>query len=382
MKQRHVCILTGKRGGFGALIPTIQAINARSDMRASLIVTDQHLYDFFGKTVNEVESLFEVSAFIDMQQQGDSNADRARAVGTCLIKATEVLSELAPDLLLVLGDRGEVLATCIAAHNLRIPIAHIQGGDISGSLDEPVRHAITKLSHIHFASTPASANRILKMGEEPERVHVVGDNHIDQLLSKRVPPPELLYAKYNLKPNEPFLIVLQHSDSSEAQNSQQHMRETIAAIESFNLRTLLIYPCSDQGYQGIVTEIEQARRLPKVSVHKNIPAEEFAGLQSIAACLIGNSSSGLIEAPYFGLPAVNIGNRQQGREHTENVLHVPYDRAQIAEAIKKALTDAAFKKRCQSIKPPFGDGQAFKKMVEIMAAVDLGPALLNKRMSY
>lgn len=382
MTTRHICVLSGKRGGFGALTPTMDAIVTRSGMKLSVLVTDQHLYERFGRTVTEVESKFPIAAAIDMEQRGDSNRDRTRAIGVCLTKAADVLADLAPNILLTIGDRGEVLACCIAAHNLRIAIAHIQGGDISGSLDEPVRHALTKLAHIHFPSTEASARRILAMGEESWRVHVAGDTHVDQVLLGRVTGADELRTRYRLPVNEPFLLVLQHSDSTEPDSSRAQMAETVAAALSVGQRTLFVYPCSDQGFEGIIAEIEAVKDKPSVSIHKNIPAPDFAGLQAIAGCLIGNSSAGLIEAPYFGLPAVNVGDRQIGREHTGNVLHVPYDRFKIRAAVERALFDAGFRNACKNLTPPFGDGTAYRRITEVLATVPLDARLLNKRMAY
>jgi UDP-hydrolysing UDP-N-acetyl-D-glucosamine 2-epimerase len=293
-----------------------------------------------------------------------------------------VFDDLKPDILLVIGDRGEVLAACVAAHNLRIAIAHVQGGDVSGSLDEPMRHAITKLAHIHFPSTEASARRILAMGEEGWRVHVVGDTHIDQILLGRITPGDELRTQYSLPDGDPFLLVLQHSDSTEPEKSRAQMAETVAAVLSFGLRTVFVYPCSDQGFEGIIEEIESVRDKPGVSVHRNIPANDFTGLQRLAGCLAGNSSAGLIEAPYFGLPAVNIGNRQIGREHAGNVLHVPCDRFKIRVAIEKALFDGSFRKSCKKIAPPFGDGTAYRRIAEVLSSVPLDTRLLNKRLTY
>lgn len=382
MKQRHICVWSGKRGGFGAMTPTMQEIARQPDMRMSVVVTDQHLYDRFGQTIKEVQASFPIAAAIDMEQRGDANRDRARAIGVCLTKSADVLADLAPDILLVIGDRGEVFAACIAAHNLRIAIAHVQGGDVSGSLDEPVRHAITKLAHIHFPSTEASARRLLAMGEEAWRVHAVGDTHIDQILLGKKTPPEELRARYQLAEGEPFLLVLQHSDSTDPGNSQHHMAETLAAVMTFNLRTLLVYPCSDQGFEGIIQQIEAHRGRPQVTIHQNIPASDFIGLQSLAAALVGNSSAGLIETPYFGLPAVNVGDRQIGRERCENVLDVPYAREKIQTAIHRALHDAAFRAACRQVRPPFGDGTAHKRIAEVLRTVELNERLLNKRMSY
>ena len=382
MVQRHICVWSGKRGGFGALVPTMRAIKAHPKLRLSLVATDQHLYERFGRTVDEVRAQFPITAAIDMEQAGDAGCDRARAIGTCLVKSADVLAKLAPDFLLVIGDRGEVLAATIAAHNLGIAVAHVQGGDISGSLDEPVRHAVTKLAHLHFPSTERSAQRILAMGEEPWRVHVVGDAHIDQIFAGGTTDAATLRGRYELPADRPFFLVLQHSDSCDPEHSAEQMRETVEAVLSFGLRTLLVYPCSDQGFEGIIGEIERVRGKPGVSIHANLPAPDFIGLQKIAGCIVGNSSAGLIEAPYFGLPAINIGNRQTGREQGHNVIHVPYDRERIAEGIRKALDDKAFRAACGAARPPFGDGTTHRRITDVLATVELGPRLFNKRMAY
>jgi UDP-N-acetylglucosamine 2-epimerase (non-hydrolysing)/GDP/UDP-N,N'-diacetylbacillosamine 2-epimerase (hydrolysing) len=381
MKERHICFWSGKRGGFGALTPTLQLLSETPGIKLSIVVTDQHLWEKFGKTEKEVRAMFPVTAMVDMEQKGDSNADRARAIGVCLTKAADVLAEMAPDILLILGDRGEVFAAAIAAHNLRIAIAHVQGGDISGTLDEPVRHSVTKLAHIHFPSTQASAARILAMGEEPWRVHTVGDPHIDQLFKRAKPSEVELRERYKLG-DEKFLIVLQHSDSTAASESSRQMNETLSAVEASGMNALLIYPCSDQGFQGIINEIEKRRGNPRFRIHQNIPAADFAGLLSIATALVGNSSAGLIEAPYFSLPSVNVGDRQIGREHTTNVLHVPYDRSAISAAIKKATSDSAFRESLRNLTPPFGDGKSYERIAQILREVSLDEKLLNKRMTY
>ena len=379
---KHVCVWSGKRGGFGALVPTMKAIQEHPALELSVVVTDQHLYDRFGRTISEVEAQFEVAAAIDMEQQGDTNLDRARAVGVCLTKASEVLDELRPDVLLVIGDRGEVFAACIAAHNLGIAIAHVQGGDVSGSLDEPVRHAITKLAHVHFPSTKASADRILRMGEEPWRVHVVGDTHIDQILLGARPPERELRARYQIGEDEPFLLVLQHSDSTTPDRSAEQMAETVAAVRAIGHRALFIYPCSDQGFEGILSEIQKLEGEAGFSIHTNVPAPDFIGLQRIAACLVGNSSAGLIEAPYFNLPAVNIGDRQTGRERAANVIDVGYRADAIAAAIRRSLNDTEWRQLMQNTPPPFGDGTAWRRITGILAETAVDARLLNKRMTY
>jgi len=283
---------------------------------------------------------------------------------------------------LVIGDRGEVFAACIAAHNMRIAIAHVQGGDLSGSLDEPVRHAITKLSHIHFPSTEQSAERIRRMGEEPWRIHVAGDTHIDQILLGSATGEDELRRRYELGTGEPFLLVLQHSDSTVPNDSRAQIEATLAGLADIGMRTMLVYPCSDQGYEGIIDGLEAARGRPGVSVHQNIPAPDFIGLQKIAAALVGNSSAGLIEAPYFQLGAVNVGDRQIGRERAANVIDVPYDATAVSSAVQRALNDSEFKAAMAATPPPFGDGTSFRRITDTLADISVDERMLNKRMNY
>jgi UDP-N-acetylglucosamine 2-epimerase len=205
---------------------------------------------------------------------------------------------------------------------------------------------------------------------------------VDQLLANRITPAAELRERYNIADGVPFLLVLQHSDSTVPEHSREQMAETVAAVLATGLRALMVYPCSDQGFEGVVHQIENAASQRQVSVHRNIPAPDFAGLEAIAGCIVGNSSAGLIEAPYFALPAINVGDRQIGRERSENVIDVPYDRRSIQEAIERALRDDAFRERLKTVTPPFGDGQAFRRITEVLATAPIDARLLNKRMAY
>lgn len=382
MKKRKICVLSGKRGGFGALIPTMQLINSDPDLEFSLVVTDQHLYHNFGYTVNEVEKWFKVMYKVDMEQNNGTPQGRAKAIGVCLTKITDVLNEISPDIVMILGDRGEVLATAIAAINLGIPIAHIQGGDISGSIDEMVRHAVTKLSHIHLVSTKQSAQRVLGLGEEPWRVHVVGDPHIDLILQGKYESRENIYNKFTINENDEVIVVLQHSVSTEPELAYDQMKNTMMAVTSFNKRTIVVYPCSDQGYEGILKAIHEFESYPNISIHKNIEAPVFWGLLSVSKVLVGNSSAGLIETPYFRIPTVNIGKRQTGRQHAENVIHARNDITSIREAIEKAFYDDTFDRIVRNCSRPFGDGPACEKIVKILKEVEMDNRLMEKKMTY
>lgn len=378
-RRRHIAVLSGKRGGYGAMKPMLREIEPREDMRLSLIVTDQHVNERFGATVAEVEKEFHVAASVDMEQADGSSLARARALGVCLNRMSDVLAELRPDILVLYGDRGEVLATALAAVTLRIPIAHLQGGEISGNADELMRHAITKLAHLHFPSTETCATRIRAMGEEPWRVLAVGDNHVDPIVAGDYSSPEIVRERYRIPAGERPLIVLLHPETIRTRDGYADMRAVLDAVLAERRRTLAIYPCSDHGYEEIVRAIEDSAETPGMSVHRNIDAEDFRGIMAISGAIVGNSSAGLIETPYFHLPAINVGERQLSRDHAENVIHCSYDPNALRAALDKALRDPAFGRVVVHCRQPFGDGCAYRRIVDRLAEVELGPRLLDKR---
>lgn len=380
MTRRHIAVLTGKRGGYGAMKPMLQAIDGDPALRLSLIVTDQHVNHRFGATITEVQRDFTIAAAVDMEQRDGTAVERSRALGTCLARMASVLAELAPEIVVLYGDRGEVLVTAIAAVNLGIPIAHLQGGDISGNVDELFRHAITKLSHLHFPSTAASGERIRSMGEEIWRIHVVGDNHVDQIVAGGYTPADEVRKKYGIPPDRRPILILQHPETTRRRNHYADMRATLDAVLARGLPTIAVYPCSDQGYEGVVRAIEERNGQVGISIHRNIDAPDFWGLQAIAAAMVGNSSAGLIETPYFRIPAINVGKRQLGRQHAENVVHCEMGVTAVAEALATALDDPVFREAVAHCSQPFGDGLAWKHIVDTLKAADLAdPRLLDKK---
>ena len=379
---KKIAVISGKRGGFGAMIPLIKAIEESVELELSLIVTDQHLSDKFGSTITEVEKWFKVSHKVDMEQTDDSPLARTKAIALCMSKMADVFERDRPDIILILGDRGEVFAAASAAINLGIPIAHIQGGDISGCVDEFIRHALTKMSHLHFPSTETSAKRILNMGEEPWRVHVTGDNHIDLMAQKKYTPAAELAEKFKLDLNKPVVLALQHSVTTEPHLAYDHMRELCAALKHYKYRTVLVYPCSDHGYEGITRAIEELRGEKWVSIHKNIDAPDFWGLEALASVFVGNSSAGLIETPIHHLPSITIGNRQIGRQRAENCLSVEPVKGDIIAAIDKCLNDKDFKKVVENCSQPFGDGHANERIFKVLKDFEPGPKLFEKKMTY
>jgi UDP-N-acetylglucosamine 2-epimerase (non-hydrolysing)/GDP/UDP-N,N'-diacetylbacillosamine 2-epimerase (hydrolysing) len=381
-KKRKILIVTGKRGGFGALIPTLQKLNEYSHVETCLVATDQHLYEEFGHTYKEVQNWFEIRHLVPMDQGGDQPIDRGKALSKCLDWMSSVFNHESPDLLLVLGDRGEILTTVISAIHFKIPVAHIQGGDISGNIDEFVRHAITKLSHLHFASTQESAQRIIQMGEEPWRVHIVGDPHLDMIHMGKFTQPQEIYQKFNLDRNRPVILFLYHPETSDQSDSYEKTKQICYTIIKLDAQKIMVYPCTDPGYEGIIRAVEEFRGLKDVQIFQNIDCLDFWGLENIADLFIGNSSAGLIETPAFNLPSITIGTRQNGRLRGINCLTILNDLENLDHMIKKCLYDNEFKNMIKETPSPYGKGQAGEKIAELLATVDLSNGLFNKRMTY
>lgn len=362
--------------------PMLRVMADDPDIRLSLLVTDQHVNPKFGSTIVEIERDFTVAAAVDMEQVDGSPLGRSRALGVCLTKMSDVLGQLKPDIIVLYGDRGEVLVTALAAVTQSIPIAHLQGGDVSGNVDEIMRHAITKLSHIHFPSTAASGQRVLQLGEESWRVHVVGDNHVDSIVAGDYTDAQTVRTKFAVPAGESPIVVLLHPETTRERDGYRDMCVLLDAVLSEMRRTFVVYPCSDSGYEGIVRAIEEYAGAPGLSVHKNIDAPDFWGILAIAGAMVGNSSAGLIETPYFKIPAINIGDRQRDREHGSNVIHSEYTPNALRKALATALRDDDFRHSVVNCRTPFGDGFAYRRIVDQLKSVVLDERFVNKRLSF
>lgn len=381
--MKRVAAITGTRAEYGILKSVLKEIKANPKLELSLIVVGMHLATEFGYTIKEIEKDgFPIDAKIDILHREDTGAAMAKSIGECIAQLASSMEKIRPDILLVLGDRSEMLAGAIVATYMSVLIAHIHGGDISGNVDEPVRHAITKLAHIHFPATKESADRIVKMGEEPWRVHVVGAPGLDLALDKKLPEKRELVIKYGIDLSKPILLVVQHSIVNEASKASSQIRETLDAIVESGYQTILIYPNADAGGRKMIEVIREYEKYPFIRTFKSIVHEEYLGLMKLASVMVGNSSSGIIEAPCFGLPVVNVGTRQIGRQRAENIVDVGYDHEQIKKAIAKALFDEEFKEKARNFKNFYGDGKAGKRIASILGDLKINRKLLEKRMTY
>jgi UDP-hydrolysing UDP-N-acetyl-D-glucosamine 2-epimerase len=305
-----------------------------------------------------------------------------RFVGALIIKLTDKLKEINPDAILLLGDRGEMLAGAIVGAYLGIPLVHVHGGEVSSTVDDSCRHAITKLSHIHLPATRKSAERIIKMGESKENVFVVGAPGLDSILHEELIESKKIIQMYGLEVSRPIFIVVQHPVSMEINQAPYQMQQTLDAILELKVQKILIYPNADAAGREMIEVIRKYENIPYIKAYRNIPRKEYLSLLNVASVLIGNSSSGIIEAASFKLPVVNIGSRQMGRERAENVIDSEYSKEKIISKILKCLNDQNFKQKVKNCKNPYGKGRTGEKIAEVLCNVNLDKKLLQKKMSY
>ena len=383
--MRKIAAITGARAEYGILYPVLKEIGNHPDLELAIIVTGMHLSPEFGYTAKYIEmDGFKIAAKVNMLVRGDTGSSMAESVGLGIIRISQALEEIKPDVLLVLGDRLEQLAAAIAGAYLNIPVAHILGGDTAAGyhIDDSNRHAITKFAHIHFAATKKHARRIIKMGEEPSRVFVVGSPALDTILKGGFTNLAELTKIYKLNLSKPILLVIQHPVSTEVDRSEDQIRETLEAIAELKHQTILIYPNADAGGRKMIRMIKKYEKYPFIKSFKSIPHQDYLGLMKIASVMVGNSSSGIIEAPSFHLPVVNIGLRQEGRERSQNVIDIGHDKGQIKRAINKALYDKKFREKVGWCKNPYGDGKASERIVRILRKIKLEKKLLQKKITY
>jgi GDP/UDP-N,N'-diacetylbacillosamine 2-epimerase (hydrolysing) len=383
--MRKIAVVTGTRAEYGILLPVLKAIENEPGLSLSLVVTGMHLSHDFGYTVDEIEKDgFEIAARVNMLPEDDTLSAMAKSIGTGITGMVQVWEKLKPDIILVLGDRVEPLAAAIAGAYMNIAVAHIHGGDASwGGLDEYARHAITKLSHIHFPATKTSAERIKKMGEDEWRIHMVGSPALDAIMNEEILAREALIEKLGMDLQEPLILMVQHPVTTQVEEASSQIRETLDAVAEMAYQTIVIYPNSDAGGKRMIPIIKEYEDKYKfIQSIKSLPRKEYLSLMKIASVMLGNSSSGIIDALALGLPSVNIGIRQQGRERGDNVIDVAHNKAEIISAVRKSLEMKNKPNLYNKNANPYGDGSASEKIVEVLDTLELSPRLIQKKIAY
>jgi len=383
--RRKIAVVTGTRAEYGVMKPVLKAIEARPELKLLLVVTGMHLSHEFGYTVNDIEKDgFSISAKIEMLSDSDTLEAMAESAGRGIIGMAQTWEQLRPDVVLVLGDRAEPLAAAIAGAYMNIPVAHIHGGDActGGNIDDSTRNAITKFAHIHFPATQKNAERIIKMGEDEWRVHMVGSPALDVILNEPLLSREVLAERFGLNLSQPLILLVQHPVTTQSDEAPKQMRETLEAIVEIGYPAILIYPNSDAGGRRMIKVTKEYERYPFIKTFKSLPRREYLSLMKVASIIVGNSSSGIIDAPSFGLPAVNIGMRQEGREQGKNVIDVGHNKQEIVKAIEKALTDKEFLNEVKKRENPYGDGKTSQRIAVILSKVEITPELIQKKITY
>ncbi|MBQ9026384.1 MAG: UDP-N-acetylglucosamine 2-epimerase (hydrolyzing) [Methanobrevibacter sp.] len=370
---RKILYITGTRADYGLMHETLELLNNDENIRLDVAVTGMHLMEEFGYSLNEIKKDNFDLHVINQTFLKDDEQSMSKFIGNLINDLTKLLSDIKPNIVLLLGDRGEMLAGAIAASYLQIPIAHIHGGDISSTVDDSTRHAITKFSNIHFPATEMSASRIKQMGENPNNIFVVGAPGLDSIIKINNNIDETyLKEKYNIEKD--FILVLQHPVSLEINDSVNQITETLDAVTQTDYQVIVVYPNADAGGRAMINRIDEY----DLDAYKTIPHDDFIGLLGLASILIGNSSSGIIESSSFKLPVINVGTRQQGREKALNVVDVGYDWDEIIDAIHYIKSDE-FKEIINSCENPYGDGKACERICKILNDIELNNELLNKQ---
>jgi UDP-hydrolysing UDP-N-acetyl-D-glucosamine 2-epimerase len=381
--MRTIGVVTVARSDYGIYLPVLRKIQADAELHLRLIVSGQHLAPEFGLTVEAIEADgFEVAERVEMLLASDAPEAVAKSIGLGVIGFAQAYARSRPDMLLVLGDRFEMYAAALAALPFKIPVAHIHGGELTeGAIDDALRHSMTKLSHLHFVATGEYARRVRQLGEEAWRVTTSGAPSLDNLQAVKLLSAPELEAKYGLSLGEPPLLVTFHPVTLEYEKSEQQVEELLVALEACGQPVLFTQPNADSGGRAITRAIrEYVLTHDSAQMVNNLGTQGYFSLMAIAAAMVGNSSSGIIEAASFKLPVVNIGTRQRGRVRGENVIDVGNSREEILEGIRKACGDE-FRASLSEMTNPYGDGCAAERILARLKEVDLGERLLMKRFS-
>lgn len=383
--MRKVCVVVTARPSYSRIKSLLSAIRAHPDLELQLVVVASALLDRYGNAIHYIEQDgFEVAAKLHIVLAGENLTTMAKTTGLGLIELSTTFENLKPDVVVTVADRYETLANAIAAAYANIPVVHVQGGEVSGSIDEKVRHAVTKLADAHFVATEKAAERLIRMGELPERVHVTGCPSID-LAAEVLANPALDFdplTRYGgvgprVTLQGDYLVVLQHPVTTEYELCQHHVQEALCAVRNLGIPTLWFWPNVDAGSDGTSKGIRMFREqegASNIRFFKGMDPLHFLRLLYHSCGIVGNSSVAIRECSFLGVPAVNIGSRQAGRERAQNVIDVDYNRIAIEAAVRAHLTNGRF--------PPsrlYGDGKAGLRMAELLATM---PLSIEKRLPY
>ncbi len=372
--MKKIAVFTGTRAEYGLLFWLLKDIKADPELKLQLIVSGMHLSTEFGETYNEIEADgFKIDEKIEILLSSNTAVGTAKAIGLGVLGFSDAFKRLRPDIIVILGDRFEALSAAQTAMVLRIPILHLHGGEITeGAYDDSIRHAITKLSHLHGTSTEQHRQRVIQLGELPKTVKNVGALGLDYIKRGCLLSKKELYKSLGLVPKKPFFLVTYHPVTLGDENPEKSCDELLSALDEFpDYQVILTYPNADDGGRKIIPIIQDyaAANPARVIAQKSLGQIKYLSAMKYSSALIGNSSSGIIEAPSFGIPTINIGIRQKGRMSAESVYHCKVNKQNIQNTIKKAIND--FEHNNKKIINPYGQGSASKKIVEMIKTAQI-----------
>lgn len=384
--KRKICVVVTARPSYSRIRTALHAIKANPNLELQLVAAASTLLDQYGNAIRYMEKDgFDISSKVYMVVEGENLTTMAKTTGLGLLELATTFDNLKPDLVVTIADRYETIATAIAAAYMNIPLVHIQGGEITGTIDEKVRHAVTKLADIHLVSTMKAAENIIRMGENPAAVHITGCPSID-LAANVLKNPSIDFdpfekykgvgTTFDVKSKD-YLVVMQHPVTTEYEHARAQILETLYAVKEINMPTFWFWPNVDAGSDGTSKGIRMFReneRPDNIHFFKNMESEDFLRLVYNSRCIIGNSSVGIRETSFLGVPSVNIGTREAGRERGRNVLDVGYNRDQIRKAVEKQLSNGRYPSD-----PLYGNGSAGERIAQILSET---PLKFEKRLNY
>jgi|TARA_B100001245_G_scaffold236677_1_gene229730 UDP-N-acetylglucosamine 2-epimerase (non-hydrolysing)/GDP/UDP-N,N'-diacetylbacillosamine 2-epimerase (hydrolysing) len=379
--RKKILMITERRSDYSKFKPILKEISKSKKLEYALVVTGSHLLDEYGMTINEIKKDgFKILSKFDMYEKNriDSGVGMLRSLGNCIIQLSKILEKEKPDIILAGFDIGANLAVAIAGAHMNIVVAHVEGGDVTGTIDEPIRHSITKFSHIHFTSNKEASERIIKMGENPKYIFTVGSPVMDNIITTNYISDEKLSEKFGLDFSKPFFIILQHTVTTEINEIDQYIKNILSVVKEKDIQTVIIHGNADAGSQKISKIIKNS----KINQVYSINFEEYINLLKRSAALIGNSSSGIIETPFLRIPTINIGTRQQGRLRAKNIIDVGYDKKDIKKAIEKVQFDKKFLSKVKNCSSLYGNGNSAKKIIKILEDMDLSSVPIQKMIAY
>jgi UDP-hydrolysing UDP-N-acetyl-D-glucosamine 2-epimerase len=382
--MKKVCVVVGSRANYSSIKSAMAAVRDHSELELQLVVGASALLDRYGTVADLIEQDgFEADEKVFMLIEGETPGTMAKSTGLGLLELPTAFDRLRPDVVITVGDRFETIATALAASYMNIPLAHTMGGEVSGNIDESIRHAVTKFANVHFPASEDAAERIVRMGEDPETVHAVGCPRIDLAAEVLAQPSDGLGdllrfgvgGTFDL--DSKFLLVSQHPVTTEYGHGERQITETLKSVQALDLPAIVLWPNADAGAEHVARGIRKFREHEddsQLHFFKNLPADDYVRLMRKTACLVGNSSSGIREGSFIGTPAVNVGPRQDGRARGKNVIDVDYNRDAIADAVRSQLGHGPYDS--ESI---YGDGRAGERIADVLARNEIA---IGKRIAY